>query len=72
MAVVFLEGGLSPIPMQMASAELHGGPRRRVCQFAPSNGRTHKSTKRNSLLNLAFLTSCDRAIEILPEKTIKK
>src|SRR5215472_9612846 len=29
MAVVFLEGGLSPIPIRMASTKLHRGPRRR-------------------------------------------
>jgi hypothetical protein len=34
MAIVFLEGGLSPIPVQMASAKLHRGHRRGVCQFA--------------------------------------
>jgi len=29
MAVVFLEGGLSPIPMQMASTKIHRGSGRR-------------------------------------------
>jgi hypothetical protein len=33
LAVVFLEGGLSPIPMHMASTKLNRGPRSLVCQF---------------------------------------
>jgi hypothetical protein len=33
MAVVFLEGGLSPIPMRMASTKLYREPHRGVCQF---------------------------------------
>jgi hypothetical protein len=57
MAVVLLEGGLSPIPTQMASAELHRGPRGRACQFAHSRMQTPIDPKRNSLLNLDFFAS---------------
>jgi hypothetical protein len=57
MAVVFLEGRLSPIPMRMASTKFHRGPHRGVCQFALSNAKTHKSAKRNSLRDLAFRTT---------------
>jgi hypothetical protein len=35
-----LEGGPSPIPMQMASTKLYRGPRLGVCQFTLSNART--------------------------------
>jgi hypothetical protein len=38
MAVVFLEGRLSPIPMQMASTKLYRDPRRGVCQSAIVEG----------------------------------
>ena len=61
MAVVFLEGRLSPIPMRMASAKVHRELRREVCQFALSNARLANS-KRDSLLNLRFFvyaTLCD-------------
>jgi hypothetical protein len=73
MAVVFLEKGLSPIPMRMASTRLHREPQRRVCQFALPNSRTYTSTKRNSLLNLNFLKIWrHRATEISSKTTIKK
>ena len=57
MAVVFLEGGLSPIPMRMANTKLHRGPHRGVCQFRCRTQGLTKSIKRNSLVNLAFLAS---------------
>ena len=57
MAVVFLEGGLSPIPMQMASTKFNLGPHCGVCQFRCRTQGLTNSTKRNSLLNFAFLAS---------------
>jgi hypothetical protein len=42
MAVVFLEGGLSPIPMRMASTKPYRDPYRGVCQSAQSKARTYK------------------------------
>jgi hypothetical protein len=54
MAVAFLEGGTSPIPMQMASTTLHRGPGRRVCQFA--NCRKRRRTNPQAILD--FLAAC--------------
>ena len=47
------------MPMQMESAKLHRGPRRRVCQFAhcPTQGLTNP--KCNWLLNPGFFSTCD-------------
>jgi hypothetical protein len=59
MAVVFLEGGLSPIPMLMADTTLHRGPGRRVCQFSHYRTQRLANPKHNSLLNLDFLGSRD-------------
>jgi hypothetical protein len=55
MAVVFLEKGLSPIPMQMANVKCYRGPPRWVCQFAHCRMRNSQIIKRNLLLNLDFL-----------------
>jgi hypothetical protein len=54
MAVVFLEEGLSPIPMRMASTKLYRDPRRSVCQSAIVEGRDLQKTNRNLLRNLTF------------------
>jgi hypothetical protein len=57
MAVVFLEGGLSPIPMQMASTKLNRGPCRWVCQLAYCRTRRLIDPKCNWLLKLGFFAS---------------
>ena len=57
-AVVFLEGGLSPIPMANGEHPFHRGPRLRVCQLAHCRIQ-RPAPKRNSLLNLDFLGLCD-------------
>jgi hypothetical protein len=72
MAVVFLEGGLSPIPMRMASTKLHRGPvagyvNSRIANAGP------KIAKRNSLLKLDFLVSCEIVrLNLSLSTTIKK
>jgi hypothetical protein len=55
MAIVFLEGGLSPIPIQMASTKRHRGPRRQGCQSHIVERKDSQIIKRNSLLNLDLL-----------------
>jgi hypothetical protein len=55
MAVVFLEGGMSPIPMQVARTNHYRGSRRWVCQSAHCRMHGSQIRKRNSLLNLDFL-----------------
>jgi hypothetical protein len=73
MAIVFLEGGLSPIPMQMASTELHRGPHSGVCQF---RRRTQGLTKLNQTQFIAeygnFCIGRHHAIEISPENDYQK
>jgi hypothetical protein len=72
MAVVFLEGGLSPIPMRMASTKFHHGPRRRVCQFALSKAKGCKSQTQFVAKSL-FFGLCDIArLKYHQKTTIKK
>jgi hypothetical protein len=73
MAAVFLEGGLSPIPMRMASTKCHHGPRCTVCQFAHCRARRLTNPKRNWLLNIDFLAASDTVqLKISRKATIKK
>jgi hypothetical protein len=57
MAVVFLEGGTSPIPMQMASTTVYRGPGWGVCQFANSRKQRRTNPEHKLLLNLSFLAT---------------
>jgi len=59
MAAVFLERGLSPIPIANGEHLSHREPRPRVCQFAHCRTQRPANPKRNSLLNLDFLGSRD-------------
>ena len=57
MAVVFLKGGLLPIPIANGEHLFHPGRRRGVCQFAHCRMQRPANLKRNSLPNLNFLRS---------------
>jgi len=68
MAVVFLEGGLSPYQFKWRAPNSIVGP---VAGYVNLHCRA-PITKRNSLLSLAFRMARHRPIEISPKTTIKK
>jgi hypothetical protein len=62
MAVVFLEGGLSPVPMRMASTDSIVDPAAGYVNSRIVQREDSQIPKRTSLLNIAFLpraTPCD-------------